>query len=146
MSTIVLLPPAFKLPLVVENYLALEERKAVDALLAGVATETHIDIVGSMAKIALRTSQKARKASHCKHLDKEVLRTSEGVMTAALATVKRIVARHAQTGSYACSFEDRARIQDLDEWYGALTRDVPRGVWLAALRSPARAKKPARSL
>lgn len=134
-KTIVLLPPAFRLPLETENYLALEERKAIDALLAGVATDTHIDIVGSMAKIGLRTSQKARKASHCRHLDKDVLLTAEGVMIAALATVKRIKTRHTPGSGYGCSYEDRACVQDMDEWYGALTRDVPRGVWLSALRT-----------
>lgn len=125
--TLYKLPPSFAMRKEAANYLATNERLAVDELLAGTVTEVNLDILRSMGKVAVRTVQRARKAPHTRGiLERDKLDEAERVCLAALATVRLI----ADAGEV--TENNKAVLRIFDAWYGALVKEIPRAVWLAS--------------
>lgn len=135
MTAIPLLPPAFAATPEAMNWLATNERLAIDELLAGTITETNLDIVRSMAKVAVRTAQRARKAPHTRGiLERDALDEAERICLAMLATVKLM-----ETGGV--TENNKVVLRIFDQWYGVMNKEIPRAVWLAAMRPPKKGKK-----
>ncbi len=130
------MPPALAMDASAAVRMATRERLAVDALLAHQATAEHIGVLEAMAECAIRAIRHARKLSYCRHLDAGQLDACERVMQRAGHALARAKDRHAATGVFGLDATDRACVQDLDEWHGAMTQRgaIPRAVWLMAYR------------
>lgn len=129
------IPPCFATQQSAKNQAATKERVSVDALLAHEADAEHMGRVEAMIEVAIRAIRKARKLPHCKHLDPEQLDEAERVMVRGAQALLKAKGRQRETGVYGLDASDRAAIQAMDEWHGALSARgaIPRAVWIGAL-------------